>query len=700
MSEEFLKALMQLFALAVKQDGGIPSNERAWVLNFLDSQTSDITASRYMKLFDHLAGPLTETEPVASSAFPTVRDSLRILNICEAISFKLTQEQKVVALIRLYELVYAGYQFTPQRINILNTVAEVFRISSEEFTSIEKFIRDDDPMRQNQAVLFLEQGNGSFRPVPELHGGQETSLIILHIASTDLFFLRLVSDVQSFLNEYPLRKGPVYTLNRSSAVRTSGGTILNFSEISSFYNHEKHQHTIHVSAEHVSLKGKDPLKKVSFTMNDGCLTGIIGNEQSGRSALLRIIHGSLKPAAGSLKINGNDAASLKNQLSLAGYVPRYPAFTPNLTVTENLGIAISGFDTGSPAQTSSLIKRAISESGLVPVKDSKAHSLSPEQSKRLDIAMEAVRKPDILLLEDPFTGLSSSQAFSIMCYLRDLTRGGKLVVVSCGKSNHDIFHILDDILILDHGYLVYRGAPSGAMEHFRKLGNLKEPVCPACGNFNTETVFRIIEAPAIDELGNKTDERMVSPARWAALFNTPPKPVHTRKTKENIESIFRKKDLKGQILAFAATGLKRKTASFKHYSLLVLFAFSTGALASVVSEIIQPDPKYTVFSLVLALAILSGILLGVTEYLADRINILRNIRLGMSMNVFFLLKAVFIVATSAAILFIMLLGGNMILIVHSMFANWLLLTIISSTVAAVIYGVFSFRLLRVHPHQP
>src|SRR5674536_176385 len=95
-------------------------------------------------------------EPSAQS----VKDSVKILGICKKINRTLNQEQKVVVLMRLYELVNTDRQFTPQRMNIINTVAEVFKISSGEFAATEQFVKNDNPEDlRNPAILVLMPGN-------------------------------------------------------------------------------------------------------------------------------------------------------------------------------------------------------------------------------------------------------------------------------------------------------------------------------------------------------------------------------------------------------------------------------------------------------------------------------------------------------------------------------------------------------------
>jgi len=83
MSEEVLKALMQLFALIVKQDAGVEANEEEYVQNFLAQQLNDETVDEYMELFAEFAG-LKEEKILKSKSRPTsVRDSVKIFGICK-----------------------------------------------------------------------------------------------------------------------------------------------------------------------------------------------------------------------------------------------------------------------------------------------------------------------------------------------------------------------------------------------------------------------------------------------------------------------------------------------------------------------------------------------------------------------------------------------------------------------------------------
>ncbi|MDX9948293.1 MAG: hypothetical protein RBS38_13105, partial [Bacteroidales bacterium] len=86
MSEEILKALMELFALVVRQDGGFLEKEREYVASFLEKQLSSNLMIKYLLMFDEYIEPSNPDEEIPGNDFPSVKDSVKILNICRQIN--------------------------------------------------------------------------------------------------------------------------------------------------------------------------------------------------------------------------------------------------------------------------------------------------------------------------------------------------------------------------------------------------------------------------------------------------------------------------------------------------------------------------------------------------------------------------------------------------------------------------------------
>src|SRR6218665_3650048 len=122
MSEEILKALTQLFAIITKQDGGVTENERQFVINFFQQELDHDSVKEYLQLYDDFSGFGKEEE---RQKLTSVKDSVKTLGICKKINKTLTQKQKAIVLTKLLELVGSDKNFTPQRMEIINTVSTV-----------------------------------------------------------------------------------------------------------------------------------------------------------------------------------------------------------------------------------------------------------------------------------------------------------------------------------------------------------------------------------------------------------------------------------------------------------------------------------------------------------------------------------------------------------------------------------------------
>ena len=133
-----------------------------------------------------------------------------------------------------------------------------------------------------------------------------------------------------------------------------------------------------------------------------------------------------------------------------------------------------------------------------------------------------IREPGVLFLDEPTSGLSSRDSENILDLLKELALKGKLVFVVIHQPSSAIFKMFDKLLILDNGgYLIYDGDPIDSIIYFKSTiqhANWSESECHCCGNVNPEQVFNIIETKVLDEYGNFTNERKISPTEWRDSF--------------------------------------------------------------------------------------------------------------------------------------------------------------------------------------
>lgn len=697
MSEEILKALMELFALIVKQDGGMILDERQYVAEFLDKQLSQESVREYIALFDEHAGPVIEKSAGKKASAPSVRDSVKVLGICKKINRTLNQEQKVVVLMRLYELVNADRRFTPQRMNIINTVAEVFKIDSDEFAATEQFVKNNEPEKlKNDSILILTPEHVECELCKRmLTGYQDTNIFFLRIASVDLYFIKYISKEQLFLNGLPIRPGQVYTFAKGGTLRSSTSYPIYYSDVSSTFLSNIIIHKLSFTAEHLTynfVEGHSAVDDISFSIDEGSLVGILGASGSGKTTLLNLLSGIEKPTMGTVKINGLDVIKDNKALEgILGFVPQDDLLIEDLTVFENLFFAASQCFKGKKRkEISDIVDRTLSNLGLLEKRNLKVGSsfnkvISGGQRKRLNIALELIREPSVLFLDEPTSGLSSRDSENLMDLLRDLTLKGKLLFTVIHQPSSEIFKMFDKIIILDQeGSMAYYGNPVDAVVYFKTLDsqiNSNVGECPSCGNVNTELIFNIIEAHVVDEFGQYTDKRKVKPKEWAERYRQNNPIANITEVKEPPHKNLQKPGHFRQFLIYFTRDLKSKLANRQYVQLTMLEAPILGFVLSFIIRYI-PDPNSTVYifsenenipiyifmSLIVALFL--GLTISAEEIFRDRKILKRERFLDLSRTSYLFAKIAILIIISSLQSLLFVLIANPILGIHGMFFQY------------------------------
>ncbi len=701
MSEEILKALMELFALIVKQDGGMTANEREYVFNFLRKQLTSESVKEYLALFDEQAGPVTSKITEKAPAVPSVKDSVKIFAICKKINKTLNQVQKVVVLVQLYELINADRQFTPQRMNIINTVAEVFRISSTEFAATEQFVKNETPDNLvNPAILVLSPKDEECEFCKKLLSGyRDTRICVLRIGSIDIYFVKYYSEDQLFLNGLPISSGQIYTFAKGGSIKSQFGQPIYYSDVSSHFMSDIIIHKIAFNVENLSYKfseGQTAIDNISFSVEEGKLIGIMGASGSGKTTLLNLMSGIQKPTSGRIKINGLDVIeNSRNLEGVFGYVPQDDLLIEDLTVFENLYYAACQcFSNRTSEEITAVVDKTLANLGLLEKRELKVGSpfnkvISGGQRKRLNIALELIREPLVLFLDEPTSGLSSRDSENLMDLLRDMTLKGKLIFTVLHQPSSEIFKMFDKVIILDQGgCLAWFGNPVDAVVHFKTSDlqiNSTRGECPSCGNVNPETIFNIIETQVVDEFGRYTERRKVKPSEWANSFKSkfPLKPVPEVREPphKNLDrpGIFR------QFRIYIARDIRSKLANRQYLLLTLLEAPILGFILSFIIRYI-PDPKsdiyvfsenenipiYIFMSLIVALFL--GLTISAEEIFRDRKILKRERFLNLSRGSYLMSKVAILIIISAiqSLMFIMI--GNPILGIKGLYFNyWLAL---------------------------
>lgn len=210
------------------------------------------------------------------------------------------------------------------------------------------------------------------------------------------------------------------------------------------------------------------LHEASLSFRSGELTAIIGPSGCGKSTLLKCLTTTQRPASGRVTFDGKDVWEMRSQYRLGlGYVPQDDVIHPQLTVAEAFEFA-SGLrlDTAlPPADVSKRIESAAAVLGLAAAKDRRIHRLSGGQRKRVNIGIELLADPQILILDEPASGLDPGTEEDLVKLLASLARGGRTVVTTTHSMEY--LGAVDRIVVLDAGYVVFCGDRPQLLAHFQ-----------------------------------------------------------------------------------------------------------------------------------------------------------------------------------------------------------------------------------------
>ena len=159
------------------------------------------------------------------------------------------------------------------------------------------------------------------------------------------------------------------------------------------------------------------LDNISLEIKSGQITGLLGPNGAGKSTLMKIITGSLLPDEGMVEVNGVNVADhpLKVQ-KILGYLPEHNPQYLELYVKEYLAYVASLYKVEKSA-----IDRVIEQTVLGPEKHKKIGALSKGYRQRVGLAAALIPDPDVLILDEPTTGLDPSQLVEIRALLNEIS---------------------------------------------------------------------------------------------------------------------------------------------------------------------------------------------------------------------------------------------------------------------------------------
>jgi ABC-type multidrug transport system ATPase subunit len=713
MRESVLLALIHIFAIvSTVNPAGISSRGRKILRSYLRRYLNRELEEEYFSLFENnLEFYSNELKSVDKSELSD-EDSLisfQITNICRQIKKGLFLEERMIVFLQLIEFAFEDGMISQQEKTIIDIVARTFNITRKEYDNATSFMIGRSYDEVSPDCLLLIESDDPQYSIAGLYKNYESwrhlrikgfkgHLAVLHIETTGtLLFIYDGPQVLYFKGRDIIAFRP-YLLERGVNIKGQGIDPIYYSRIYKQFVAGRFPEKIVFeghNVEYLFKNSQNGVQKMNFRVESGNLIGIMGGSGVGKTTMINLLHGKIRPTTGNIYINGYDINTDAEELKgLVGYVPQDDMLIEELTVYQNLYFnAKLCFGESDEEQIKKVVDQVLQNLDLYEIKDLQVgdvlnKKVSGGQRKRLNIGLELMREPVVLFVDEPTSGLSSFDSEKVMKLLRDQALSGKLVFANIHQPSSDIIKMFDRLWLLDKGgYMVYDGDPVEALVYFKtetSQANAAESECPNCGNVETDSILHILEVKVIDNSGYPGKDRQVSPKEWHDKYRKKMMPALAGSPSRTAipESKFSVPKKIDQIRIFIGRNVTRKLAD-KQYMMInlleaPLLAFILGYISKYSENNVysfDANKNYPVFLFMsIIVALFMGLTVSAEEIFRDRKILEREKFLDLSRLSYLVSKINFLFFLSAIQTLSFVLVADLILNVKGMILQqWVIL---------------------------
>jgi ABC-2 type transport system ATP-binding protein len=211
-----------------------------------------------------------------------------------------------------------------------------------------------------------------------------------------------------------------------------------------------------VQAEHLSkwYGQVSGLNDVTASIPPG-ITGLLGPNGAGKSTFMKLMTGQLKPSQGTIRVLGEPIWGNPALFARIGFCPEQDAFYDRMTGLEWVSalVRLNGLD---EAAADAAARRALDEVDLVSAADKKIGAYSKGMRQRVKLAQALVHDPELLILDEPLSGMDPLMRRRTIRLIKDAARSGKHVIVS-SHILHEIESMTSNILLVNNGRILAEG---------------------------------------------------------------------------------------------------------------------------------------------------------------------------------------------------------------------------------------------------
>ena len=675
MTDVILSSFISLFALFGKVEQVDEERAKEMLVSYLRRQFGIRNIDLYLDLYSDMRMAYEMTDDL------NTQDTVR--SICSNLQTDIRNTEKALLLLRLLEFCADDDGFTDV---MFRTMAEQFNIPDEQYNNFMDYVNN----KPTEHVI-LHQLEG--------FDGQLKTLLD---PFTGLLMFTYMGNDTVLLNDVPVLSGCYQVWLQSSVLKGKSGRPVYYSSIISCYDKSDSEvEAVEFCGRNVTFRfpGSDNgMHNLSFNLHNGELLAIMGGSGTGKTTLLSLLNGSMKPQEGTITINGHDISEPEAK-ALIGYVPQDDLLIEELTVYQNLWFTAKlCFEGMAEEELDRRVMKTLKDLGLDAVKDLKAGSainkyISGGQRKRLNIALELIREPAVLFLDEPTSGLSSADTEKVINLLKEQTLKGKLIIVNIHQPSSDVYKLFDRLWLLDRGgYPVFDGNPIDAITYFKEAAHYADAetsACPMCGNVNPEIVLNIIDEKTLNSNGEISDERKMTPQEWHEFYlkNRPELPAPAV---SNVPSSDQKKPgVLKQFAIFLHRNFKTKITNVQYLCITLLQAPLLAVVCAFLTRYAPPegysvmDNKNLVsyFFMAVIVATFTGMSGSAEEIIKDRALLKREQFLHLSYGSYIWSKIVYMAFVSLIQTLLFIVVGNAIMELHGLFTTWWLILFMTALLA-------------------
>lgn len=210
--------------------------------------------------------------------------------------------------------------------------------------------------------------------------------------------------------------------------------------------------------------GKDVLKNISFTVQEGEFLSVLGPSGCGKTTLLRILIGLEQQSGGTILMDGKDISHVKPSERSMGIIFQNYALFPNMTVLGNVEYALK-LRPDKKAKSKEIALQTLEAIGMKDQINKRPSQLSGGQQQRVAIARTLALNPNIILLDEPISALDVSMREVMKKELKDIQKRFHSTMIFITHEQEEAFYLSDRIMVMSEGTIEQIDTPQNIYHH-------------------------------------------------------------------------------------------------------------------------------------------------------------------------------------------------------------------------------------------